>query len=79
MGGVQLRPVGPLVSICPVRVPPGRGLLYCRTAPLGVGRSVCSCRPVAKAGGARLGSNGGRGVTFRSECEEDEGVGRGHQ
>ena len=27
----------------------------------------------------RLGSNGGRGVTFRLECEEDEGVGRGHQ
>ena len=28
---------------------------------------------------ARLGSNGGRGVTFRSECEEDEEVGRGNQ
>ena len=31
------------------------------------------------AGAARLGSNGGRGVTFKSECEEDEGVGCGHQ
>ena len=29
-------------------------------------------------GAARLGSNGGRGVTFKSECKEDEGVGRGH-
>ena len=29
-------------------------------------------------GAARLGSNGGRGVTFKSECEEDEGVGHGH-
>ena len=70
---------GPLVSMCPVRVLPGRNLLYCRTTPLGVGRSICSCRPVAKARGTRLGSNGGRGVTFRSECKEDEGVGRGHQ
>ena len=31
------------------------------------------------AGVAQLGSNGGRRVTFKSECEEDEGVGCGHQ
>ena len=31
------------------------------------------------AGATRLGSNGGRGVTFKSECEDNEGVGCGHQ